>query len=132
MTIENATVSTDTDLRAAGLQALREALPGVIPEGDVDLRDGRLGEDLVELGLVSVWGQMWTREGLSKRDRSLITIALLVALRCDAELKTHSRVAITNGVTKPEIAEILYHAAGYTGFPAAVAAREVVREALDS
>ena len=107
MTTDNGSAPSETDLRAAGLQALREALPGVIPEGDVDLRDGRLGEELVELGLVSVWGQLWTREGLSQRDRSLVTIALLIALRADAELRTHSRVAINNGVTKSEIAEIL-------------------------
>ncbi|OZF45771.1 carboxymuconolactone decarboxylase family protein [Rhodococcus sp. 14-2470-1a] len=132
MTTENVLATQDADLRTAGLQALREALPGVIPEGDIDLRDGRLGEELVEIGLISVWGQIWNREGLSKRDRSLVTISLLIALRADAELRTHARVAITNGVTKEEIAEVLYHATGYTGFPAAVAAREVIREALDS
>lgn len=132
MTTENVLATQDADLRTAGLQSLREALPGVIPEGDIDLRDGRLGEELVEIGLISVWGQIWNREGLSKRDRSLVTISLLIALRADAELRTHARVAITNGVTKDEIAEVLYHATGYTGFPAAVAAREVIREALDS
>jgi 4-carboxymuconolactone decarboxylase len=119
-----------TDLRAAGVKAMREALPGVFPEGDLDLRDGRLGEDLVEIGLTSVWGALWAREGLSSRDRSLVTLGLLIALGAETELKTHVRIGLTNGLTKDEIAEVIYHAAGYAGFPAAVAARTAAREAL--
>lgn len=118
------------DLRSKGVAALRAALPGVFPEGDIDLRDGRLGEDLVEIGLTSVWGALWARDGLSPRDRSLVTLAILIALHADAELRTHAKIALTNGVTEQEIAEIIYHAAGYAGFPAAVAARTAVREAL--
>jgi 4-carboxymuconolactone decarboxylase len=118
------------DLRATGLVALRQALPGVFPEGDIDLRDGRLGEDLVEIGLVSVWGALWARDGLSPRDRSLVTLGLLIALHADAELRSHVKIAINNGLTQDEIAEVIYHSAGYAGFPAAVAARTAAREAL--
>ncbi|MDV9174170.1 carboxymuconolactone decarboxylase family protein [Streptomyces sp. W16] len=120
-----------TDLRVAGLKALRAALPGVVPaEGDLDMRDGRLGEDLVEIGLSTVWGALWGREGLAPRDRSLVTLGILIALGAETELKTHVRVALNNGVTRDELAEVLYHAAGYTGFPRAVAARAAAREAL--
>jgi len=118
------------DLRAAGLKAMREALPGVFPEGDLDLRDGRLGEDLVEIGLTSVWGALWAREGLGRRERSLVTLGILIALGAETELKTHVRIALTNGVTEDEIAEVIYHAGGYAGFPAATAARNAAREAL--
>ncbi|MER7693941.1 carboxymuconolactone decarboxylase family protein [Streptomyces sp. NPDC097610] len=118
------------DLRAAGWKAMRAALPGVFPEEDVDLRDGRLGEELVDIGLTAVWGALWGREGLSPRDRSLVTLSVLIALRAETELKTHARIALTNGLTKNEIAEVLYHAGGYAGFPAAVSARTAVREAL--
>ncbi|MFK3780114.1 carboxymuconolactone decarboxylase family protein [Agrobacterium sp. NPDC089420] len=118
------------DLRRAGLAALKEAMPGVFPDGDVDLRDGKFGEDLVEIGLVSVWGALWARDGLSRRDRSLVTLALLIALHADAELRTHVGIALTNGLTKAEIAEVIYHSAGYVGFPAAVTARNAAREAL--
>lgn len=122
---------TQTDVRATGLSAMRQALPGVFPDGDdLDLRDGGLGEDLVEIGLVSVWGSLWAREGLGYRDRSLITLAILIALGAETELKTHARIALTNGVTRDEIAEVIYHAGGYAGFPAATAARKAVREAL--
>ncbi|MFE2881490.1 carboxymuconolactone decarboxylase family protein [Streptomyces graminifolii] len=124
-------VKETSDLRVAGLKALRAALPGVVPaEGDLDMRDGKLGEDLVEIGLSTVWGALWGREGLAPRDRSLVTLGILVALGAETELKTHVRVALTNGVTRDELAEVLYHAAGYTGFPRAVAARAAAREAL--
>jgi 4-carboxymuconolactone decarboxylase len=121
---------TTADLRAAGWKAMRAALPGVFPEGGVDLRDGRLGEELVDIGLTSVWGAIWGREGLAPRDRSLVTLGLLIALGAETELRTHVRVALTNGLTKDEIAEVIYHAAGYAGFPRAVAARTAAREAL--
>lgn len=124
-------VKETPDLRVAGLKALRAALPGVVPaEGDLDMRDGKLGEDLVEIGLSTVWGALWGREGLAPRDRSLVTLGILIALGAETELKTHVRVALTNGVTRDELAEILYHSAGYTGFPRAVAARTAAREAL--
>ncbi|WP_405845908.1 carboxymuconolactone decarboxylase family protein [Streptomyces sp. NBC_01518] len=124
-------VKETSDLRVAGLKALRAALPGVVPaEGDLDMRDGKLGEDLVEIGLSTVWGALWGREGLAPRDRSLVTLGILIALGAETELKTHVGVALTNGVTRDELAEILYHSAGYTGFPRAVAARTAAREAL--
>ncbi|WP_262056627.1 carboxymuconolactone decarboxylase family protein [Streptomyces sp. STR69] len=124
-------VKETTDLRVAGLKALRAALPGVVPaEGELDMRDGKFGEDLVEIGLSTVWGALWGREGLAPRDRSLVTIGILIALGAETELKTHVRVALTNGVTRDELAEVIYHSAGYTGFPKAVAARTAAREAL--
>ncbi|MEV7892396.1 carboxymuconolactone decarboxylase family protein [Streptomyces sp. NPDC002817] len=124
-------VKESTDLRAAGWKAMRAALPGVFPDGDLDLRDGRLGEDLVDIGLTSVWGALWGREGLAPRDRSLVTLGILIALGAETELKTHVRIALTNGLTQDEIAEVIYHSSGYTGFPRAVAARTAAREALE-
>ncbi|GAJ97103.1 carboxymuconolactone decarboxylase family protein [Rhizobium rhizogenes] len=133
MTAENKTslgTNGSPDLRSAGVAALRAALPGVFPEGDIDLRDGGLGEDLVEIGLISVWGALWARDGLSRRDRSLVTLGILIALNAETELRTHMKIALTNGLTKDEIAEVIYHSSGYAGFPAAVAARTAAREAL--
>ncbi|WP_327186134.1 carboxymuconolactone decarboxylase family protein [Streptomyces sp. NBC_01334] len=124
-------VEESTDLRAAGWKAMRAALPGVFPEDDIDLRDGRFGEELVDIGLTSVWGALWGREGLAPRDRSLVTLGILIALGAETELKTHVRIALTNGLTQDEIAEVVYHSSGYTGFPRAVAARTAAREALE-
>jgi 4-carboxymuconolactone decarboxylase len=123
-------VPPPAELRTRGLKAMTEALPGVFPEGDLDLRDGLLGEDLVEIGLTSVWGSLWAREGLGKRERSLVTLGILIALGAETEMQTHFRIAMTNGLTKDELAEVIYHASGFAGFPAASAARTAARAAL--
>lgn len=124
------TTGAEPDLRALGLDTMRQVLPGVFPDGDIDLRDGKLGEDLVEIGLTSVWAALWAREGLSRRDRSLLTLGILIALGAESELRTHFRIAVTNGLTEDELAEVIYHASGYAGFPRATAARTAAREAL--
>jgi 4-carboxymuconolactone decarboxylase len=78
----------------------------------------------------AAWGSVWTREGLDRRTRSCLTLALLTALRCEHELAMHVRAARRNGVTKDEIAEVLLHTAVYAGVPAANAAYAVAREVL--
>ena len=123
--------SNPSDRRSAGVSAMRKALPGLFPEGVLDLRDGKLADELLEIGLESVWGALWAREGLSARDRSLVTLGILIALHAETELKTHFRIALTNGVTREELAEVIYHASGYAGFPAAVTARSAARSALE-
>jgi 3-oxoadipate enol-lactonase/4-carboxymuconolactone decarboxylase len=65
------------------------------------------------------WGEIWTRPGLSKHNRSLITLAMLVALNRKAELELHLKAAIYNGVSVAEIKEVLLQAAVYCGVPAA-------------
>lgn len=65
------------------------------------------------------WGEIWTRPGLTKAQRSMITISMLVALNRPVELKMHLRAAINNGLTVNEIKEICMHGALYCGLPAA-------------
>lgn len=122
--------AAQTDWRTVGLDELRAAMPGVIPEGDVDMHDGKIGDELVELSLITHWGMLWSREGLSRRDRSLLTLGMLIALGTESELKTHVRVGLNNGLTRDEVAEVIYHAVGYVGGPRAAAARTAIREAL--
>lgn len=69
-----------------------------------------------------VYGDLWERTGLSKRDRSLITVAMLAATHRPMQLKVHVKRALDNGVTREEIAEIITHAAFYTGWPSAMTA----------
>jgi 4-carboxymuconolactone decarboxylase len=88
------------------------------------------GAGLGDLGRVAIFELLWTREGIDLRTRSLITVAMLIALRAHSELTIHAPAAIRNGVTVAELEEVIYHAAGYAGFPAAASARDVVREAL--
>lgn len=65
------------------------------------------------------WGEIWTRPGLSKHNRSLITIAMLIALNRKAELQMHFKAAFNNGVTKDEIKEVIMQSGLYCGLPAA-------------
>ena len=119
-----------TDVRAAGLTVLREMLPGSVSDGEVELRDGGFADELLEIGVDNVFGRLWARDGLSRRDRSLVTLGILIALRATDELKAHLRIARRNGLSEDEIAEVLYHASGYAGFPAANTARTVARQVL--
>jgi 4-carboxymuconolactone decarboxylase len=66
------------------------------------------------------FGEVWTREQLSRAQRSMITIAMLIALGRPQEIRVHVKGAIANGVTKEEISEIIMHSAIYCGVPAAV------------
>jgi 4-carboxymuconolactone decarboxylase len=76
------------------------------------------------------WGQVWSRDGLDRRTRSLLTLALLTALHCENELSMHVRAAIGNGVTPAEITEVLLHTAVYAGVPAANSAFAIAQRTL--
>ncbi len=78
-----------------------------------------------------IYGDLWERPGLSKRDRSIVTVAALVASHRPMQLKTHVKRALGNGVTKEEIAEIVTHLAYYAGWPAAMTAAQTAVDAYD-
>ena len=65
------------------------------------------------------WGEIWSRGGLSRAERSMITLTALVVLRQDEELAMHLRAALRNGLTPEQISEVLLHTAVYAGVPAA-------------
>jgi len=77
-----------------------------------------------------VYGDLWERKGLSKRDRSLITVAALVATYRPEQLVSHLTRAIGNGVTQEEITEVITHMAFYAGWPAAMSAAQVAYTVL--
>ena len=83
---------------------------------------------LIDLSERVLFGEVWERPGLSKRDRSLITVATLIALYRTEELKGHMNRAIANGVTKEELQGIITHLAFYSGWPNAVNAARVFGE----
>jgi 4-carboxymuconolactone decarboxylase len=106
-----------SNLRDEGLRVFREMLPGTLPDGDVDFGGG-FAPELMDIGVESVFGRLWSRDGLSRRDRSLVTLGILMALRAEEEMESHFRIAKQNGLTDDELAEVIYHATGYAGFPA--------------
>ena len=79
------------------------------------------------------WGSVWTRDAeLGRRERSMITLAVLTALRAEDELALHVRAALRNGVTAEEILEVLIHTAVYAGVPAANSAVALAKETLEA
>lgn len=118
------------DTRTEGLGVIKEMLPGLIPDNVTGLSDGGFADQLGDLSLEHVFGALWTRPGLDRRSRSLVTLGALIALRAGDELKLHFQIALHNGLSLEEIEEVIYHMTGYAGYPAAVNARRVAREVL--
>ncbi len=87
---------------------------------------------LAELTADVLFGDVWERPGLSKRDRSLITVAALIALYRTDQLRGHIGRALDNGVTKDEIGEVINHMAFYAGWPTAASAVRVAKEVFDA
>ncbi|HEY0542587.1 MAG TPA: carboxymuconolactone decarboxylase family protein, partial [Actinoallomurus sp.] len=79
----------------------------------------------------TAWGDLWQRPGLARRDRSLLTLAITVALRHWDEFALHVRAAVNNGVTDEEIGEVIQHAAIYAGVPSANHAFKVAAPILE-
>jgi 4-carboxymuconolactone decarboxylase len=117
----------------------------------LEIRREVLGNDYVDRALAKVnefngpfqefitryaWGEVWGRSGLTRRERSLITLAMLVALNREAEFRLHIRAAFRNGVTVEELRELLLQSGIYCGIPAAnaaiKAAEEVISETKDA
>lgn len=114
---------------ARGLEVRR----AVLGDAHVDRSLGNataFNEEFQELITRYAWGEMWTRPGLSRQVRSLITVAMLVALNRPDELRLHLRAAIRNGVKREELKELLLHASVYCGVPAANHAFHVAAEVL--
>ncbi|WP_205746975.1 carboxymuconolactone decarboxylase family protein [Deinococcus sp. KSM4-11] len=75
-----------------------------------------------------LFGDVWARPGLSRRDRSLITVAALVALNRPEQLRSHLALGLGNGLTPEEIGEAITHLAFYAGWPSAMTAAPVARD----
>ncbi|MGG0288750.1 4-carboxymuconolactone decarboxylase [Peribacillus butanolivorans] len=114
----------------AGLEVRREVL-------GIDYVDNSINNandfnmDLQKLVTEYCWGEVWTRPGISRKTRSIINIAMITALNRPHELKLHIQGAITNGVTKDEIKEVLLQTAIYCGVPAAIDSFRVAQEVFN-
>jgi 4-carboxymuconolactone decarboxylase len=111
----------------------------------LEIRKSVLGKEFVEKSIASAdefnlplqrlvteycWGAVWGREGLPRKTRSMLNLAMLAALNRPHELKTHVGGALRNGVSRDEIREVLLQVAIYCGVPAAVDSFRVAREAF--
>ncbi|WKK61423.1 carboxymuconolactone decarboxylase family protein [Corynebacterium sp. P3-F1] len=126
------TSPSDADSRYdAGIRVRREVMGDDFVDAALGRAAGTDGEELQEHVTATVWGSVWTRPGLNRRDRSLLNIGMLVALRATEELRGHVRGALTNGLTREEITEAIIHSSGYCGAPAALSAMKVAQQVLE-
>ncbi|KOO69979.1 4-carboxymuconolactone decarboxylase [Stenotrophomonas maltophilia] len=114
----------------AGLAVRRQVLGEAHVERSLEARTDFTAE-FQEFITRTAWGTVWTREGLPRHTRSLLTIVMMVALGHDEEFKLHVRAARNNGVTPEQIKEALLQAAIYCGVPAANHAFALARPILE-
>lgn len=96
----------------------------------VEANKTEFDEDFQRFITEGAWGSVWSRPGLTHRERSLVTIALLAALGHDEELAMHARATRNTGASMEDIKEALLHVAVYAGVPAANRAIAVVKQVL--
>jgi len=119
-----------TDSYERGMSVRREVLGDEHVDGAIE-RTTDFTADFQELITRYAWGEIWSRPGLDRRTRSLITLATLVALGREEELAMHVRAALRIGLTPDEIKEVLLHSAIYCGVPAANGAFAVAQRVFD-
>ena len=120
----------ERDRYAEGMQTRRE----VLGDAHVDRAEASkddFDEQFQDLITRFAWGEIWSREGLPRHTRSLLTIALMVALNRTEELKLHLRAARNLGVSREQIREVFLHCAVYCGLPAANQAFHIAREVFN-
>jgi 4-carboxymuconolactone decarboxylase len=110
-----------------GMRMRREVLSDAYVDKTLKKRNS-FNEEFQDMITRYAWGEIWSRPGLPRRARSMVTIAMLVALGRFDELPLHVRGALTNGVTRDEIKEILLQTAIYAGIPAANTAFHVAQD----
>jgi 4-carboxymuconolactone decarboxylase len=111
----------------AGMKIRREVLGDAHVDSAIAKRN-TFTDEFQDLITRYAWGEIWTRPGLPRQTRSLITVAMLVALNREEELRLHLRAALRNGVTQEEIREALLQSAIYCGVPAANSAFRIAQD----
>ena len=119
----------DTERAARGMRVRREVL------GDAHVDRAVAGTtpvtaDFQDFITRYAWGEIWSRDGLSRQERSMITLTALVVLRQEEELGMHVRAALRNGLSPGQTSEVLLHTAVYAGVPAANRAFAVAKQVL--
>lgn len=119
----------DADLFSKGLALRSEVLGADYVERSLANADD-FSRPMQELSTSYCWGAIWSRDGLSRRDRSLLNLGMISALNRPHELKIHVKAALRNGLTREEISEALLQVAVYCGVPAGMDSTRIAREAI--
>ncbi len=118
------------ELYNQGMQTRRSVL-GDAHVDKAEANKTNFDSDFQEYITRNAWGDVWSRPGLTKRERSLIVIALMTALGHDEELAMHIRATKNTGATNEDVKEVLLQTAVYTGVPAANRAFKIAKEILE-
>src|SRR6476620_1969926 len=110
-----------SDLFKRGLEVRRDVLGADYVDGSLTRADD-FNAAFQQMTTEVAWGMIWTRPGLNRKTRSMINLTMLAALNRGAEFRLHLRAALTNGVTRDEIKEILLQIGAYCGIPACLEA----------
>ena len=116
-----------------GLKVFQEMMPHLAINEDMNEQSAkRFAQELGKISIENVFGTLWTRPGLDRRSRSLVTLGILIALRASNEMSVHFPIAIQNGLTQEELEEVIYHSSAYAGFPAASEASHIAGKVFDT
>jgi 4-carboxymuconolactone decarboxylase len=117
----------ERDRYSKGMEVRRAVLGDAHVDRSLARRDA-FNEEFQDLITRYAWGEIWSRPGLPRHTRSLLTIALMITLNRGDEFKMHVKAAFNNGVTRDEIKEVILHCAIYAGVPAANVAFHLAEE----
>jgi 4-carboxymuconolactone decarboxylase len=117
----------DRDRYAEGMKVRRAVLGDAHVDRSLKNKNA-FSEEFQDLITRYAWGEIWTRDGLPRHTRSLITLALMIAINRGDEFRMHVRAAFNNGVTRDQIKEVILQCAIYCGVPAANAAFHMAQE----
>jgi 4-carboxymuconolactone decarboxylase len=121
---------SDRERHESGMKVRRAVLGDAHVDRTIKRRNA-FNEEFQDLITRYAWGEIWSRPGLPRHTRSLLTLALMVALNRGDEFKMHVRAAFNNGVTRDEIKEVLLQSAIYAGVPAANSAFHLAQDVFD-
>jgi 4-carboxymuconolactone decarboxylase len=117
----------DRERHKSGMK-VRRAVLGDAHVDKAEANKNAFTEPFQDLITRYAWGEIWSRPGLPRHTRSLVTLAMMIALNRNDELRMHLRAAVNNKVTREEIQELLLHSAIYCGVPAANTAFHIAQE----
>ena len=117
--------------RKRAAEILRQMLPPAMANSmSSDRTQTGFGKEMSRISYENAYVQLWARPGLTPKERSMITIAMLIALGSEYELKVHVAGGYRNGLTREQLEEIIYHSSAYVGFPRASTALAIATEAM--
>lgn len=120
----------DEKHRRAG-EIIRQLMPDSVASMESTAPSTQFGGEFARLAYENAYVSLWTRPGLALRDRSILTIGILIGMRNEHELAAHFAIALRNGLTPRELEEMIYHATAYAGFPAASSALAIARKVIE-